>query len=608
MSVLDPELLRRFYWLARAADEIGFERFNRFTDEGVAAVNALAKDETVQAQNIFEEIKQKVAPAVSTSLEYLLSEVKILNLYDDAVRLRDAMKFDEVVKAYQTAYELYKQLPSSPATYWAEKIGDIKPLLQQAVIEEKTLGISQAEVEKALANYENNEFDQAVIGFIKSLTAAPENQNAIAALKRCSQKSLEKGRWDEAGKLLDKAIGMSEVKTNVQELWELVNQLKGIEIKFKNTQFQSGLDGITDYSTIHAGNPIAMGESFRNILRIGLETSLSCEELEVAEKIIQIATKTNQVWGQEFTETLSSYQKQLHERIEDIIPHLLLNIYDLHDQNNLASSQKAMDLINRLKAIVPGTDVRRKSLESIEESVTLRMASLKEKYTLEKTETEKESTKFGINTEKVRSEIILKTSKIDLLSVNDPGESTARQVLIDEVSRLATDGLQMINAWKANQPYDPSMLELNDFFETTINKIGYKGWIEVNKVSTKAIEYMEGQQKAFDQALIQGDLENAESTLKILSPMLSLTPEFQRRLESFRGSQELTSWAAGKAIAEEDNAISPELVNLQDTLERDISLVDGFLKANVPAIYWQRSQGEKYFLKESHRQMEISFK
>lgn len=604
LSVLEPTLLRRLYWLSCAADEIGFDGFNHFVNEAIDAVMFLVRGDSLQAQHSLDEVKGKLVRSSSPSLEYLISEAKILNLYNDANRLRDAGKYDEVVLSLQTAYDLYKELPPTPRTFWAEKIGDIKPLLQEAVNERDTLGISDREVTNGVELFSNGEIENAGSSFLKAITTAPENPKVVNQLRICVNKSLEAGRWSDAGILLEQAVGFANIKEIFKDQLELINQLNFIALLIRQGRSRESLDEIIQYSTKNSGDSMALGNSYKNILLMGLENSLASDDLETAEKIVQLATSSDPTWGKEFSEKLDKYQEQLHQRIEDTIPHLLLKIYDLHDQKTVESSQQAVEFLTRLKAIVPAQDARLTSIEEVERLVITRLNSLLSIQEQKKGLTDKKLDELRNTCDIIKYQVLNKEGKLNELSVSDPVENNVRSILINEIARLSAEGLKATHDWRALNPTDTSLKSLMDFFKQKIEQIGYLGWKELNDQSTAKMAFFDKQRKELDLALNQGDLVEAEALFETVVPPHNTLIDLDNKRLILDGAKKLLSWAGGKSAPSITDDIPSEIAGMSSRLERDIKIVSDLTHLDIPPKYWQLAKVDSFFSSASKQLIE----
>lgn len=604
LSVLEPTLLRRLYWLSCAADEIGFDGFNRYVNDAIDAVKFLVRGDSLQAQHSLDELKGKLARTSIPSLEHLISEAKILNLYNDATRMRDAGKYDDVVTSLLTAYDLYKDLPTTPRTNWAEKIGDIKPLLQEAVNERDTLGISDREVTNGVDFFSNGEIENAGSSFLKAITAAPENPKVINQLRTCVNKSLEAGRWSDAGELLEQAVGFANIKEIFKDQLELINQLNYIALLIRQGRSRESLDEIIQYSKNNTGNPIALGNSYKNILLMGLENSLASDDLESAEKIVQLATSSDPTWGKEFSEKLDKYQEQLHQRIEDTIPHLLLKIYDLHDQKTVESSQQATEFLTRLKAIVPPQDARLTSIEQVEKLVTDRLNSLISIQDQKRELTDKKSGELRNACEVIKQRVLDKESKLNALSVGDPVENHAHSILVDEIARLSAEGLKATHDWRTLNPTDRSLDGLMDFFKQKIEQIGYHGWKELNDQSKAKMVFIDQQRNELDLALNRGDLVAAGALLETVAPPYNNLIELVNKRSILDGAKKLMSWAGGKSDPGIQDDFPTELPGTDSRLERDIEIVGDLTRLDIPPTYWRSAKVDSYFSSASRQTIE----
>ncbi len=593
-SVLEPTLLRRLYWLSRAANEIGFERFNIHTNEAIEAVLALVKGETLRAQHAFEEIETKISPVQSESLGFLIREAKILNLYNDAVRQRDMEKYEEAVKTLEAAYDLSKPLPSAPSTFWAEAIGDISPILQEAKIEANTLGVSNSAVDSAVNAFHNGDISQAGLNFLKSLSAAPENPKVVNQLKICVNKSLELGDWKGAGLLLEPAVGFNQIKNIFKDQLEQIHQLNFIEMLIKKDRYDESLNELIRYSTNHGGDKVALGNSYRKILMLFMENSLASDNLETSEKILQLATNTDLAWGKEFSEKLVTYQQQLHQRIEDVVPHLLLAIYDLHEQSTVEASKKATEFLTRLKAIIPPQDKRLESIREVESIVKNKLMDLTSLEDQEKDAIDRRVSEISGFCASTKNKIVEKEEKLKKLSNDDPVEREARLILVHEIARLASDGLKLTYDWKSIRSSSATAEQYSHFFKLVFEKIGHLSWKVLSEESRKHLSLIEQQKVEFEENLRNGNITDAEAILRAISPIYEGSEDLYQKSKTLDATKRLMAWAEGKKISYEENEIPPELIDRYLGIERDIEIIEELIRFEIPPLYWKLSGADTH--------------
>lgn len=601
-SVLDPELLRRFYWLSRGADEIGRQYFGAVVEDAITAVDKLVKGETVQAQSILEEIAEKLLPSRSESLTHLINEAKILNLADEAIRLRDAADFTGVVNTYQTAYTTFRTLPATPPTNWAEKLGDIKFLLQEAVNDEKTLGIARECCQKAVDAYSRNEIEQSAEEFSKAFSAATEDEYSLNQLKKCVSTSLSEGKWMDASTLIERVIGLGDLKEKIKNYWEITTRLRRISSAFKRMKYDDGLAEITSYQTSFSGDELAMGLSLKSVLQVALETSQANEEVEAATKIIQIASQVNPDWGNEFKETHKSFKSELSERIEDVVPQLLLNIYDLHDKNDLDCSNKAAELIIRLKAILPDTDSRKADVLKIEQMVENRRNLLLESKKSSAGTVEDTIQMLKKTISEADETINEKINKIATLSLSNRDERAARALLLEEVSQQALEGLKSAATWQRLQPGISEPAEKLKRFASVLNKTGSQGWPKISELAMAATSQLEQYKKSFTNAYQSGNIEGAQQILDETQVLIGNEDDVHADRETLASTQEMLTWAAGLNAPEDGNVIPVKYAQVETRAEREAVIAEKFLDLPIHALYWAKVKPQEYF---DHQCMEF---
>ncbi len=598
-SVLDPELLRRYYWLSRAADEIGRQVFGAVVENGITAVEKLVKGESIQAQNILEELAEKVSPARSECLGHLINEAKIINLADDANRLREAGDFAGVVAAYQNAYNLFRTLPATPSTNWAEKLGDIKFLLQEAVNDEKTLGIARECTQKAVDAYAQNEVDRAADEFTKAFAASPDDEVSLNQLKKCISGSLSDGRWLDASLMVEKVIGLGDLKDKIKDFLEITTRLQRISSAFKRMQYDEGLQEITAYQTAYSGNEIAMGLSLKNVLQVALETSQANEEVEAATKIIQIASQINVAWGNEFKETHKSFKSELSERIEDVVPQLLLNVYDLHNQNTVESSNKAIEVLTRLKAILPDSDSRKADILNIEKVVDNRRAFLKDTSIDAARVTDEAIQVIKQNIRKIEDLIDEKFKKAAVLSLASEDEREARKLLMDEVGSQALEGLKAAATWARMESQSSEPISKLNLFYAAINKTGIQGWTKIAELAKNATTQFNQYRSAFTSEYQAGNLDAAQQILDAQEALTGESNDLINDKQLIDSTRKMLTWAAALAQTDDGNTIPSRFAGVATRAERELMIAGEFLAQPIHSCYWAQTKANDYFDRQS---------
>jgi len=423
LSPLEPEALRRWYWLACAAGDLGIEKFNIIKSISIKGVEALINKEVNEALNqlsdackdlyipvkterirtedpatSFEQAREEasqlsvdVLEGYSTSegslpegLLALRLEARILKLVDNGRQSQQNGLYSDAIRSYENALALYKKLPQMPPTAWAEDAGALDQLIDATKLEAESAGVALQEQHLARQAIEVHDWTAAGKHFQLALLAMPDDTLTVSEWESAARQCLELAEMDDVLALLAPAMGLQTAKTRLAPLWQKAYQLRLLRIHARQVppvafqdskskveieaQITSVFSKAADFRSAHAGDSFALGAHFKTVLKCLLDSSLEWNRWQTAGQVIELARLVDEAWAREFDTQSQSYRVIFYQRRQRLISELLDEVIALEKEQTLEMLEQAAQKIDLIRSLYD--DDYRKTIEQTQIAIT----------------------------------------------------------------------------------------------------------------------------------------------------------------------------------------------------------------------------------------------
>jgi len=600
LSVSEPERLRRWYWLAAAAYDLGQESFSPVKDEAIEAVKALLSDQPEAARDGLAGVSKKlglnelVLNDWPTGLRALYDEARILILANQAKLRREQRNYAESIQHYNEAIDIYKLLPTEPATAWAAQIGDLYELINSTRNERESRGRADQEFADAKQALENNHWEEAGYRFRLALLADPEDtrvsQTWSDALHDCMQKT---GNLEAVLKLGEPANGLPGADKEIIPLLVIAHKLQELDTRsrsqdlFGKSQHQSLLSDLNQFQQSYTGDSFALGSVFVGILATTLDSALKAENWQYAAEVIKIAGLLQFDLSSLWRSRLDQYKKLLDEHRNHQSAALIAEIIRQDQQETLEAYKVVEGLLAQLTNLYGGqlpTD-----LQSVITPIGQRAKKLEEQTKGEREKragriSEIQSKLCAIDTQLTRYQQLLEdldhpSERLGIWFHRFGGVDGQRQILLQERANLLAEGLGLAIEWHRLDNDDSEASDRLKKFTDELNKIGLVGWQLAVTTGQQKIKLFEETRNKAEEAYRSGDIKTAQNQLDLFNPQwLDADMEsIKKRIQKVQGFQ---AWAQKITSPSNDN----------DTeIDSMIKRIQEYAQQDIPSVYWERS-------------------
>jgi len=598
LSVLEPERLRRWYWLAAAAYDLGPDRFNPVKDRAIEAVNALLDDQPEAARDGFTGVAKKLGlnePVLNdwpTGLRALYNEARILILANQAKSCREHRNYDESIQHYSDAIDIYQSLPKEPATAWAAQIGDLYELIKSTRNESESRGRADQEFAHAKQELENNHWEEAGYRFRLALLADPEDtrvsQTWSDALHVCMQKT---GNLEAVLKLGEPANGLPGADKEIRPLLVIAHTLKKLHTRsqsqdlFVTNQHQSLLSDLNQFQESHAGDPFALGSVFEGILATTLESALKAQNWQYATEVIKIAGLLRFDLSSLWQSRLDQYKALLTEHRNHQSTALITEIIRQDQQGTLDAYKVAEGLMAELTRLHGGQLPI--DLQSVITPIRQRAKILEEQTEGQREKRSGRISEIRTKLRAIDSQLITYQQLLEDLDRPDErlgiwfhrfgGVDGQRQILSQEQANLLAEGLSLALEWHHLDNADAEASSRVEDITKKLNETGLVGWQLVVNTGRQKIQCLEETRSKAESAYRSGDIKTAQEQLDSFNPQW-VDAEMESIRKRIQEAKAFEAWVRDSNLRSNDTEIDSLITRIQE-----------YAQLGIPSVYWKKS-------------------
>ena len=639
VSLFESEALRRWYWLASAAFDLGVTEFEKIRQQALDGVDALIKSEYSLANDRLQEACEAIAETrLPLGLRALRDEVRIYLLARSAQEKTAQGHFPEALADYQEAQNLARSLPKEPSTRWAEELGDLSTLSQRAQHEYETtyrLIDNLASAEKFL---ESENWESAGNALFAAAVAVPDDRRPGEVWVKAIGARLAAGDLKTAYNLAEQALSAPGVRDQIRTQWQIISSLRELEeiaqmpkasqyadekhevAVGKVSQEESNtlraslpssmipanepdgekqtpggailqlfLDRASDFQTRHAGNPHALGKFYTAIVSNAVQRALTEQELEYATRIMALlhalvdGNQENAKLERDLERHIHKYRQRV---LKDLKEHLTNRLTEAKKQQTFFHFKNAEDLARqaeRYLELSPG---------SPDNGLSTLLQEAHEGYQRLKRQTEQTQlfhkeklTRIADEEAMLEKEWQIYDSELAQLPLDHhPKIREAYQdVYIDLTGRI----IALLVEWQQLDPVNQALQEKIDYFRGVVDKLGIRGWTQLVESATISLEQRHQIARQARLAYADGDIRKANQILAQLEPDSSSSNYFELLHSEIKSAQDFLAWSENWKLSKNaSQRLSPsDSYNPQKELEE----LQPWLDKKLPAAYWQKA-------------------
>ncbi len=609
VSLFESEPLRRWYWLASAAYELGVTEFEKIRQIALDSVEALTKGEFSLADDRLEQVSSVIGEnRLPVGLQALRNEVKIYLLARSAQEKTVQDNFPEALKDYEQAQILARALPKEPPTRWAEDLGDLSTLVQRARHEYETTYALLENLKQAKTHFTNQEWDAASHALLVAAVAVPDDPRPGAVWVDAINERLSVGDLDQAYRLAEQSLSAPGTRAHIRPLWQIISTLQEMRETIQLPDSHVAIDEIgqtlgsqpgdddhqkndagtvlhrfyeiaNDYQIRHAGNFYALGKTYTQILINATQRALTEQNIDYAIRILALLRALD-VTGDEISQLAS----RLNEQIDAFRVSLLADLkQELTIYLSQAKLYHRLDLFEKADKLASHLENHLLSPDDKVDNEWLYL--LQDTHNACKGAKEQAVAKLEYNQSKVQK-IIAELSHLErewqenqdrLASLPTSTHLKIRETYAEISTGLSTRIWALLTEWQQLDPENSQPREKIDQHRNNVDNLGLYGWAEVLKTANQSLEFINLRIKNAQVACETGDLLTAEQMLKELEAYQNKLDEFEFLNEKVDLLKEFMKWSEN---CKKDATLLP------DTAYRDIY---SWQEKKVPAAYWSKS-------------------
>jgi hypothetical protein len=645
VSLFESESLRRWYWLASAAFDLGVTEFEKIRQQALDGVDALIKSEFSLANDRLQEACEAIDETrLPLGLRALHDEVKIYLLARSAQEKTAQDRFPEAVADYQEAQSLARNLPKQPPTRWAEELGDLSTLSQRAQHEYETTYRLIQSLESADKFLESENWAAAGNALFAAAVAVPDDRRPGKAWSKAIDARLAAGDLKTAYDLAEQAISAPGVRDQVRLQWQIISGLRELEdivqmpkasqyaeekhdavvdqgsqeepVSLRanlasstvqitepeaEKQASSGvilqlfLDRASDYQTRHAGNPNALGKSYTGIISNAVQRALTEQELQYATRImalIHALINGNQENAQLETDLNRHIQEYRQQILNDLKEHLTNRLTEAKLKQTFLHVKNAEDLARQAEryldpssgALDPGWSTL------LQETHEAYQNAARQTERIQLTNKERLA-RIAHEENMLEEKWQIYCSELDRLPVDR--HLKIRQAYEDVYIDLTGQIIALLVEWQQLNPANQALQEKIDYFRGAVGKLGIRGWAQFVESATVSLDRM--QQVAWQARLAyeEGDTEKANEILARLESDSYSSNDFKLLHSDIKTAQDFLTWSGNwKSSKDASHGLSQtESHNPQTDREE----LQPWLDKKLPVAYWQKADLHSFY-------------
>ena len=579
------ELLRRWYWVAHSAHQVGQDDYRIIQDRVYTGMDAFVQGEWEKAENLFEDVVLEFRENPPLGLQSLWIESKIYYLDIQAKKAHSEERYDDAVTLYREARELGRKLPKEPATDWAEEIGDINTVVQRYSEYARSIGEAKEQISYAEMAVADFDWDKAAKHFRNASLAAPDERFPFKAWMKAAKEQFAQGDLEKGMALLEGSLGLAGAKNNVAVLYGIGYSLNVMVDEARKGNFDLVLEKIISYRSKYLNNDLAMGEIFTKTLDTVMVLAEDRNQISLAEQIIEIAKKVNPDLADHYKTKLIDLATTHHDRQQHIIDEELAKAVQISSSHKIEDIKEAQEIVNQLKNIVHPEHWREadvlKQDEILNEKYQMLITARKAKMDAQIQKLT--SVKAAIE-EAQRSVEGKEVKRKELTQL--AGEHEAELIeIIRSISHDLTLILKSAYEWLSLVPGAEEPREIIDSIETKLNEYGEFGWREVFNLADQSLSLLEKKYQDINRFIESGDLDKAQSQLSYLAHVSDDSTQYAALLGDLETTRDFLDWGTQVTVSIESEAGGKDAISVS----RFVETLKSYKSHNILPVYWQKS-------------------
>ncbi|MBL7162507.1 MAG: hypothetical protein ISS57_07860, partial [Anaerolineales bacterium] len=581
------EDLRRWYWLASAAYEMGKDQFRILRQRGIEGVDALLNHEYEKAFSVLNDACSEFDDQLPVGLAALRDESRIYLLDYLAKKAHTEERFDEVLELYREARKLGRGLPDEPETAWAEDVGDLESLVQRTSDEAQSIGEARKQIDLAQWALNKQDWEKAALHFRNAAMAAPDERFTSHEWAEAISQQFQEGSLEVGMQLAEGALGLAGVKGAVSKLYSMGHSLRMIDSLGRRGELKLMANRLLEYQTSYQGNKLALGKIFEKVLRTVYRISQGQERLDVVEQIVGVAQLLDPEFAADLETEGKAFRARLKARRRDVFSELFIQALKELTENTHDSVLKAKATIANLKRYIPQTDEHFQKIVQLEQDVDARVTEFTNRIERQQKIHDQQLDQLKQQLHVIKSAVEHRNQKIASF---DPSLPENALVFIEGARANARSWMEVLlkaYTWKQLVHDDP---EPDHWIEKALNQLKLLkefGWLEVEKHAREALSAFRDKLEIARERYSKGNLAEALAQIKELEHITDENTEYARLLSYFDDTQEFMTWSGN--LAEEGVKRISSQEGLHDIWGRINAKLQKWTDIKLAPVYWQNS-------------------
>lgn len=581
------EDLRRWYWLASAAYEMGKEQFRILRQRAIEGVEALLNHEYEKAYSILNDACSEFEKSAPLGLRALRDESRIYLLDYLAKKAHAEERYDEVLELYREARKLGRDLPDEPDTAWAEDVGDLETLVQRTSDEARSIGEARKQIDLAQWALGQQDWEKAALHFRNAAMAAPDERFTSQEWAVAISQQFQEGNLEVGMQLAEGALGLAGVKGVVSNLYSMGHSLRMIDSLGRRGELETMVTRLNEYQISYQGNELALGKIFEQVLRTVYRIAQGQERLDVVEQIVGVAQLLDPKIAADIEEEGRDFRGRLSRRRRDIFDELFLQALKELAKNTFDSVQAAKLTISNMERYIPDSDEQYPKIVQLKQDADARLSYFTARIEEQQQINDQQLGQLKQRLSAIKSEIEQRDKKVASF---DPSLPENALIFIEGARANARSWMEVLlkaYTWKhlvndANEP--------DRWIEEAINQLELLkefGWLEVEKHAQEALSTYREELEIAKNNYLGGNLAEAQAQIKSLEHVSDESTEYARLSSYFDHTQEFMAWSG--SLAEEGVKRVSNQESIHDIWKRINAKLQKWSEIKIAPVYWQQS-------------------
>ena len=529
-SADEPEILRRWSYLAAVGEEVGLTNFSAYIDEAIQVIEKLNQGDWSAA---LERLNGLRTMFNAPTLDALIADCRLYQLVEQAETYVRQGKFSEAARIYREANQNLEQLPEvDRRLVQEEEVGDLRARAEELDLLARTREQARERMKSAASSYLGGDVKRAIELAQEAFHYDRESDDLLNALGKLAERALQEGHLSEAVQLAKIGLRAPSPDARFRAVIRLGTQLLDAQEALESRKWGAFGKSLAQVFSEMRRTDLDLSQTTASLVRQANEVARTERALEALDVLENLRSSGEGYLNSELlsdlqntiTKLRTEHQERLRQAIQRMVEEatILLNLDEptqagevlaryptlaevLEQQRRKAERLKrAEELLREAEAIAPPNDPAVTQIDHLKERIRREQEALKDdSQWLEREKEQKEEERRKLLQE---WEDIQRALREMSLSPVTPEERAGKH---KEMAARISDLIRRCYVYLEEVGHDAEISNLLEQSGEVLRQFGPRGLRQLQEVIEREREYLDNEIQGIRRLYEGGEVEQA---------------------------------------------------------------------------------------------------